>query len=416
MAVSYPTQERPLLYLLHQEPRWRHELDALLGEEFALFSALLVEQRNVSQDAGTALPEGIICAVEELTKSHISELQRCGALRAGSTTPLLVCAESARPEVRAELFECGVYDLILWPCSPRELHARVRNGVQLARRLRPLPSEDTLPEMGDHRVALVRTVQEMRIARDIAERASSVKSNFLRMMSHELRTPIAAMQLQFRLLEREGLEQLDSRQREHLDRISRSTRRLIDLVNTILEYARIESGRFRPTVSCFELNAVLEEAMRSFSTHAKQKSLHISVTTEGPQTMSPLYSDLEVVRLIAINLLSNAVKHTENGVIDVGAEQVGELHMLWVRDSGPGIPLDRQAEVFEPFQNFKDIRQIQGSGSGLGLAIVRDMVKAIGGEIVLHSEEGRGCEFRVSLPALSPLDMNADRALHSAHD
>lgn len=414
MAISYPTQERPLLYFLHQEPRWRDELDAGLSEEFALYTALLDEQGDVPRDEAAAPPEGIVCAVEELTTSHLSALHRFGVLGEGSATPLFVCTTSAPPEVRDEFFEHGLRDLILWPCSPRELRARVRNGVQLARRLRPLLNDVTPSEEEDPRGVLVRTVQEMRIARDVAERASSVKSNFLRMMSHELRTPIAAMQLQFRLLEREGLDRLDGRQREHLDRISRSTRRLIDLVNTILEYARIESGRFRPAVSCFELNAVLEEAVRGFTTHAKQKSLHISVTTKGTAPNSPLCSDLEVVRLIAVNLLSNAVKHTENGLIEVGTEQAGERHVLWVRDSGPGIPLARQTEVFEPFQNFKDIRQIQGSGSGLGLAIVRDMVKALGGEIVLQSEEGRGCEFRVSLPALSPVDANANLALGPA--
>lgn len=419
MAISTPTRARPLVYLLHQEPLWRHELGSWLSDEFTLYSSLLDGDGNVGRDAATGPAEGVICAVEQLTTSHISALQRWGVLGDGSAMPLFVCTESVPPELREELFECGVRDLILWPCSARELRARIRNGMQLA----PCPRESSrevtktaeLTDLEDHRRALVRSVQEMRIARDVAERASSVKSNFLRMMSHELRTPIAAMQLQFRLLEREGLEQLDGRQRDHLDRISRSTRRLIDLVNTILEYARIESGRFRPTVSCFELHPVLDEAVRGFTAHAKQKSLEISVVTQSSEPLSPLCSDLDVVRLIAVNLLSNAVQHTENGLIEVGAEQAAERHVLWVRDSGPGIPLARQAEVFEPFQNFRDIRQIQGSGSGLGLAIVRDMVKALGGEIVLRSEVGLGSEFRVSLPTLSTPDAQPGDAGPPAH-
>ncbi|MFZ9889906.1 MAG: histidine kinase dimerization/phospho-acceptor domain-containing protein, partial [Myxococcota bacterium] len=206
MSISTLTRERPFLYFLHQSPPWQRELGDWLGEEFFVQTFLLCDEGSLAGAKGTAAPDGVVCAVEQLTETHVAALQRWRVLGDDSATPLMLCAESMSPELRQALFELGTRDVILWPCPIRELLARVRNGVGATRRT-PLratngtPASEGATEM-DYRRMLERTVQEMRVARDVAERASSVKSNFLRMMSHELRTPIATMQLQLRLLER----------------------------------------------------------------------------------------------------------------------------------------------------------------------------------------------------------------------
>lgn len=400
---------RPRVLVVEDNRDLNRFLCRCLGQEFEVLSA-----KNGAEGLEMALKERPDCVLTDVMMPIMSGEQLVTALRARDEIegiPVVVLTARDDDQLRIKLLKEGVQDFITKPFLTDEVLARVRNLVAAKRAADVLSDElatkrmdlETMArEVTRHRHELQTALEQMQVARDLAERASSVKSNFLRMMSHELRTPIAAMQLQLRLMEKTGADKLEDKQREYLARISRSAQRLLDLVNTVLEYARIESGRFEARVKRFSLTKVLEEAVDEYQSHATQKGIRLSLSlTDGD--IPDLASDPQVVRLIAVNLVGNGVKHTEEGSVEVGAAVVEGAHTLWVKDTGPGIPREHQMEVFEPFQRFEDIRQLQGAGSGLGLAIVRDMVRAVGGDISLESDVGKGALFRVTLPAL-PLD------------
>ncbi len=406
---------RPRVLVVEDNRDLNRFLCRCLGHEFDVLSA-----KNGAEGLEVALRERPDCVLTDVMMPIMGGEQLVTALRSRPELegiPVVVLTARDDDQLRIKLLKEGVQDFITKPFLTDEVLARVRNLVA-AKRAADVLSEQLATKRMDletmarevtrHRHELQTALQQMQVARDIAERASSVKSNFLRMMSHELRTPIAAMQLQLRLMEKHGADKLEDKQREYLARISRSAQRLLDLVNTVLEYARIESGRFEARVRPFSLTKVLQEAADDFQSHADQKGIRLSV--ELPDDVPELLSDPQVVRLIAVNLIGNGVKHTEEGSVCVGGGFEDGVHTLWVKDTGPGIPREHQMEVFEPFQRFDDIRQLQGAGSGLGLAIVRDMVRAVAGEISLESEVGAGALFRVTLPMLPSGDDDKSRS------
>lgn len=407
--MSETEPSRPRVLVVEDNRDLNRFLCRCLGSEFEVLSA-----RHGAEGFEIAEKERPDCILTDVVMPVMSGEQLVSKLRAVPAlegVPIVVLTARDDDDLRVKLLKEGVQDFITKPFLTDEVLARVRNLVAAKRTADVLSEElehkrmdlETMArEVTRNRHELQIALQQMQMARDLAERASSVKSNFLRMMSHELRTPIAAMQLQLRLMEKHGADKLEPKQREYLARISRSAQRLLDLVNTVLEYARIESGRFEARVRPFSLTQVLREATEEFQSHAAQKGIRLSVNLPS-EDLPELFSDVQVVRLIAVNLIGNGVKHTEEGSVEVGASFEQGVHVLWVKDTGPGIPREHQMEVFEPFQRFEDIRQLQGAGSGLGLAIVRDMVRAVGGEISLESDVGKGATFRVTLPML-PLE------------
>jgi signal transduction histidine kinase len=413
--TSEPQPSRARVLVVEDNRDLNRFLCRCLGQEFDVLSA-----KNGAEGFEIADKERPDCVLTDVMMPVMSGEQLVTKLRSTAELegiPIVVLTARDDDQLRIKLLKEGVQDFITKPFLTDEVLARVRNLVASKRAADVLSEElatkrmelETMArEVSRNRHELQTTLQQMQMARDLAERASSVKSNFLRMMSHELRTPIAAMQLQLRLMEKHGAEKLEEKQREYLARISRSAQRLLDLVNTVLEYARIESGRFEARVRPFSLDKVLREATEEFQSHAAQKGIRLTVSLPD-EGMPDLTSDAQVVRLIAVNLIGNGVKHTEEGGVEVGGAYEEGVHLLWVKDTGPGIPREHQMEVFEPFQRFEDIRQLQGAGSGLGLAIVRDMVRAVGGDISLESDVGKGALFRVTLPML-PLEEEEEQS------
>ena len=237
----------------------------------------------------------------------------------------------------------------------------------------------------------------MRVARDFAEQAGQVKTSFLRMISHELRSPLTTLQLHVQRLQRD--KTLTPAQHEAIGWIARPTKRLVDLVETILGYARIESGRLTMTVEPFAVGALAEELVREMRAPAVEKQLELHLEP-APSDLPPLLSDRTLVRLILMNLIGNAIKYTMRGRIQVVVGHDGAAHHLTVSDSGPGIPEEFQDRVFEPFVQLDDDTEHKHiAGVGLGLALVRELANAMGGRVELHSEVNVGSSFTVVLPA-----------------
>lgn len=241
-----------------------------------------------------------------------------------------------------------------------------------------------------------RFTEELRIARDRAERASQAKTEFLSSMSHELRTPLNAI-LGFAQLLQNGRQPLSERQARHTDHIVRSGRHLLSLINEVLDLARIESGHMQVSLEPIDLAEVLEETVETVRPLAAQQhvALHLPAV---PACACAVQADYTRLRQVLINLLSNAIKYNRpQGAVWLGCEVRGTRLRLSVRDTGVGIAADKLDQLFQPFNRLG--AEAGGvEGTGVGLALTRKLVHLMQGEIGVESVAGEGSVFWIELP------------------
>jgi signal transduction histidine kinase len=244
--------------------------------------------------------------------------------------------------------------------------------------------------------------REMLLARTAAaqaeaERASSVKSQFLGIMSHELRTPLNAIGGYTELLEEEVRGPITAEQRADLGRIKRSQRHLLGVIENVLSFLKLGSGQIRydiEDVLVDEIVAAAEELTRPL---IASKRLHYAYHRPGDELW--VRADRGKLQQIIVNLISNATKFTDSGG-DLAVESSPADGTVEVRvmDSGCGIPADRLQGVFDPFVQVEGGQQRAGEGTGLGLSISRDFAVGMGGELRASSEVGKGSTFTIVLP------------------
>lgn len=234
-------------------------------------------------------------------------------------------------------------------------------------------------------------------ARLEAERANRSKSEFLTAMSHELRTPLNAIAGYVDLLDAGVHGEPTDDQRQALDRITANQRHLLTLINDILLFARIEAGRLEFRREKLEATELVESLEALLHPLAVRKDIDYGIECETPVLVE---GDRERIRQILLNLASNAIKFTpRGGQIEVGCGPTpGGQVAFHVRDTGPGIPVDRQEEIFDPFTQVERRLDSPQEGAGLGLPISRDMARAMGGDVEVESEPGQGATFILTLP------------------
>jgi PAS domain S-box-containing protein len=237
--------------------------------------------------------------------------------------------------------------------------------------------------------------RELVAARDEAERASRAKTEFLASMSHELRTPLNAILGFGQLIEIDRA--LAERTRGHVREVMRAGRHLLRLINEVLDLAQVESGRLALSPEALRLNELVDEA--AALTDAMGRSRRLRLRLEVPADLV-VRADRMRLKQVLVNLLSNAAKYGREGTcVDVDAGPAGAAHVrLVVRDQGPGIPPERLAQLFQPFNRLG--AELGGvEGTGIGLALSRRLMTAMDGAIGVDSVPGEGCAFWIELPA-----------------
>jgi len=235
-------------------------------------------------------------------------------------------------------------------------------------------------------------------ARGDAERANAAKSEFLATMSHELRTPLNAIAGYVELLEMEIRGSLTPEQKQDLSRIKRSQRTLLRLIEDVLNFAKLESGRLEFRFEQVDLNEFLATLEHFVAPRLVKKNL--AFRFEPCVTDASITIDRDKVEQIMLNLLSNAVKFTDEGEVAVQCELNERTVCVRVRDTGRGIRKDLHETVFEPFVQADPSLTRTAEGTGLGLSISRQLARAMGGDITIDSDVGRGSVFTLELPRL----------------
>jgi len=238
-------------------------------------------------------------------------------------------------------------------------------------------------------------------ARARAEEANRAKSEFLAMMSHDLRTPLNAIGGYTELLSMGVRGPVTELQLTDLERIHRNQRHLLRLVNDVLSFARLESGEIPLNPTAVRLDATAGPLRAVIEPQARTRGITYEyLGCDGDQTV---WADAERVEQILINLLGNAVKFTpEGGRVTMRCGESGAFGTIEVGDTGIGIPESKLSLIFDPFVQ-ADANQGKREGVGLGLAISRKLARAMGGDITVHSVEGEGSTFTLSLPATRAL-------------
>ena len=250
---------------------------------------------------------------------------------------------------------------------------------------------------------LRKAVEDVRLAKENADRANEAKSSFLANVSHELRTPLNAIIGYSEMLSDELEDPADvdrSQFKSDLTKIIMSGKHLLTLINDILDLSKIETGKIELYAERFSVQELLEQACQTIEPMLARNnnSLDIDISERLPV----FYNDATKFRQVFVNLLSNACKFTHGGNIRLSAEVLDDAEgrvLFCVSDTGIGMTRQQQAKIFDAFVQADKSTSRNYGGTGLGLAICKDFCELMGGDISVESEPGVGTSFLVNLPA-----------------
>ncbi|MBD9484980.1 response regulator [Pseudomonas sp. PDM14] len=299
----------------------------------------------------------------------------------------------------------------------RELFGQHRDGrlIPLEVGLSPLRSGDDMLVQ-----AVIIDISERKAAekrlREQAEQlalANRYKSEFLANMSHELRTPLNSILILSEQLKQNAAGNLTEKQVKHADIVYRAGNDLLQLINDVLDLAKIEAGRVQLRLEPLNVHDMLVELDASLRPMAEVKGLQLFSHVE-PGVPRVINSDRGRLHQILRNLLSNALKFTESGEVELTIacsptplDDERETLQIVVRDTGIGIAAEQHERIFQAFQQIDGSTSRRFGGTGLGLAITRQLVEVLGGQISLQSTPGQGSRFIVQLPVVAPVQVDA---------
>lgn len=252
-------------------------------------------------------------------------------------------------------------------------------------------------DQGGAQERLVRLNDELRQARDRAERASESKTRFFAAASHDLRQPLTALSYHVATVQALASLQKDQRLAQLGAGLNRALQDSQSLLNSLLEVSQLDAGAVAVQREDVDLGELLRRCADDLAPQATQQGLKLVCALPEAQTLT-VHTDPALLRRILSNLTSNALKFTPSGEVTLRLRRQGERVLVDVQDSGPGIPVELQERVFEEFFQISNSDRNRAQGLGLGLAIVRRLVGLLCLDLQLQSAPGQGCCFTLSLP------------------
>ncbi len=266
-----------------------------------------------------------------------------------------------------------------------------KNSADQARLLRIIDQEKEL--MAELRQREVKRAEEMRQAKEVADKANHDKSAFLAVVSHEIRTPMNGILGMIQLIKD---TEMTERQRGYVEVIHKSSDTMMVLLNDILDFEKIENGSMELEIIAFNLKQLISDIVILMSSYATQKNitLNAAIADNAPTIVM---GDPTRLRQVLLNLINNALKFTEEGHVTIEVNRLGSessnLIYFAVKDSGIGMSKDAQTKLFTPFKQAEASTSRKYGGTGLGLAISSKLIEAMGAKIKVESEQGVGSSF-----------------------
>ena len=284
--------------------------------------------------------------------------------------------------------------------EPLFAHSKEGVDIPVEVSLNPIQTSDGLLISASLRdiTERLKSEQIIRETRDTAQAATLTKSRFLAAASHDLRQPLQSLSLYLSAMKNvidnpKGLE--------ISEKMETSLTAMGDLLNTLLDISKLESGSIEPNKLTFSAQSLLNTVIIDYAPLAEEKGLSLDCGTASQS----IYSDLALLTRILENFISNAIRYTDEGSVSVNCEKIGENLIFSVSDTGVGIPLEAQDKVFEEYYQLGNAHREQGKGLGLGLSVVKHIAVLLGLEISVESIEGKGSTFSVSVPISDEIEV-----------
>ncbi len=312
----------------------------------------------------------------------ISGIEVCKILKSDARTkdiPVIFVTVASDKKSLVEGFQAGAVDYISKPFEKEEMLARINTHLRMKKYM-----------------------EELVVARKKAEESEKLKMAFLSNMSHEIRTPMNSIIGFAELLQDDNLT--PEERKEFSSIVINSGEQLLNIIDEILEVSKEEAGELRLFEQKFSLRKLMTELKTVFANRLKNKPVEVRlrISSDAPDV---IVADKVRLKQVLDNLLSNAAKFTEEGFIELGYRLVPKhipVIEFWVKDTGIGIPKEKQEVVFERFTQVEDNLTQNFTGTGLGLSIVKRLVTFMGGSVRLQSEPGKGSTFLFTIPYKKP--------------
>jgi len=312
--------------------------------------------------------------------------------------PILVLTADLTDEAKQLALSGGAKDFIAKPFNLNEVDLRIRNLLETRCLQQQLKNQNVLldEKVKERTTELQIKNSELNVAKNKAEESDRLKTAFLNNISHEIRTPFNALLGFLSMIQSDKLNIVD--RDEYIRIINKSADRLMHTINDIVEISQIQAGQIKLNKSDTNIKNLIDEIYFHYKKNADTKGLKFIIKNELSASIKYLSTDNQKLNSILSIFVGNAIKFTSKGEVEMSIKQEPDFLVFSVKDTGLGIPKNKQKVIFEKFMQADVSSTRKYEGAGLGLSIAKAHAEILGGDIHLESEEGKGSVFSFSIP------------------